>query len=50
MFYGILKTKADIMFDLQEYDLAIKAYKKLKDECELWEDKRMRRLKMKAFE
>jgi len=30
----LMKTKADILLQLQDYDLAIKAYKKLKDECE----------------
>ena len=34
VFYGVLKTKADILVELQEFDLAIKAYKKLKDECQ----------------
>ena len=33
IFYGVLKTKADILVELQEFDLAIKAYKKVKDEC-----------------
>jgi hypothetical protein len=31
VFYGVLKTKADILVELQEFDLAIKAYKKLKE-------------------
>ena len=34
VFYGVLKTKADILVELQEFDLAIKAYRKLKDESQ----------------
>ena len=40
-----MRTKADILFELQEFDLSIRAYKKLKDMF-LFEDK----LRMKSME
>jgi tetratricopeptide (TPR) repeat protein len=49
LFYGVLKTKADILLELQEYDLAIRAYKKLKDFCGL-ENESLHHLRMKAHE
>jgi tetratricopeptide (TPR) repeat protein len=36
--------------ELQEYDLAIKAYKRLKDECERYGGREFRALKMKTYE
>ena len=34
LLYSILKTEADLLVDLQQYDLGIKAYKTLKDFCD----------------
>jgi tetratricopeptide (TPR) repeat protein len=49
LLYSILKTEADLLVDLQQYDLGIKAYKTLKDFCD--DDKwGMLDLKMMAYE
>ena len=50
LFYCVMKTKGDIMVDLQQFNLAIIAYKRLKGECERWGGKEMHLLKMKMFE
>jgi hypothetical protein len=48
LLYGVLKTEGDILVELNQFDLAIKAYKTLKDYCENWGG--MVSLKMKIYE
>ena len=48
LFYAILKVEGDILIDLDRIDLAIKCFKTLKDQCDIWED--MDKLKMKTYE
>jgi hypothetical protein len=48
IFYTVLKTEGDILFELAEYDLAIKCFKSLKDYCRIWGN--MEYLKMKTYE
>ena len=48
MFYSILKTEGDLLFEMSEYDLAIRCYKTLKDYCRSWGS--MEYLKMKTYE
>jgi hypothetical protein len=48
VFYSLLKTEGDILFEMSEYDLAIRCYKTLKDYCRSWGS--MEYLKMKTYE
>ena len=48
LLYGVLKTEGDIFVELNQFDLAIKAYKTLKDYCDNWGG--MIPLKMKIYE
>jgi hypothetical protein len=34
--YAVLKTEGDILIELGQYDLAIKCFKTLKDQCDIW--------------
>ena len=36
LLYSVLKTQGDILVELCRFDLAIKAYKTLKDYCDSW--------------
>jgi hypothetical protein len=47
LFYAVLKTEGDIFVELNQYDIAIKCYKTLKDACENWG---FLKLKMKTYE
>jgi len=51
VFYAVIKTEGDIFVDLQQYDLAIKCYKTLKDLCVAWgRNEDMLAMKMKTYE
>ena len=36
IFFCILKTEGDVMMELSNYDMAIKAYKALRNYCRVW--------------
>ena len=36
IFYALLKAEGDILVEMNEWDLAIKCYKTLKDYCRAW--------------
>jgi len=48
LLYSVLKTQGDILVEIRQFDLAIKAYKTLKDYCDAWGN--MTSLKMKIYE
>jgi hypothetical protein len=49
--YIILKAQGDILVQFDEFDLAIKAYKRVKDVCERRiYSPNMKRLKMRLYE
>jgi hypothetical protein len=49
--YIVLKAEGDIFCEFEEYDMAIKAYKRLKDMCERRiNSPNMMKLKMRTYE